>query len=323
VPRTLLVTGGSGFVGGHVLAAALAGGWRAINADLVEVGGVQGIEFCPLDITDGCSVSSLIGAARPDAIIHLAAIGDVDQSERDPRVAWRVNAEGTANIARAASDVGARLLFISTSTVFDGQSGCYREDDPPHPINIYGRSKVAAEQAVKALCPSALIVRISMAYGYPRTGGASFLTRVEEKLRAAETTVQPSDEFRTPIDVLSLADGLVEIAGTDISGVLHLGPRERISRYDFALKIARRLGADASLVVDRRGETLPDRAPRPKDVSFNTELAHRLVRTPLLRTDEGLDRVMGAAFTGPGADIQSDSTRAWRQGYPGQTTEAQ
>jgi dTDP-4-dehydrorhamnose reductase len=262
-----------------------------INADRVEAAPIEGAKFRSLDITDGAAAAA-IGDLRPDAIIHCAAIGDVDESERDPQLAWRVNVDGTANIANAAAGVKARLLFISTSTVFDGRTGGYSEDDPPNPVNVYGRTKVAAEHAVRVLYPPALIVRISMAYGYPRTGGASFLTRVVERLSAGQPTNQPADEFRTPADVLTLAEALVELAGMDMSGLLHLGPRERISRYDFAVKIARRLGADPSLVTDVRGEELSGRAPRPKDVWFNTDRARGLLRTPLLNTDDGLARVM-------------------------------
>lgn len=293
ITRSLLVTGGSGFVGGNVLAAGAASGWRVVNADRQSGAAVEGVEFRYLDIADEGAVNTVVSDARPHAIIHCAAIGDVDQSERDPDLAWRVNVNGTANSARAAAQAGARLIFISTSTIFDGQSGRYREEDPPNPINAYGRTKVAAEHAVRVLCPPALIVRISMAYGYPRTGGASFLTRVEEKLRAGEPTDQPADEFRTPIDVLTCADALVELAGMDVDGVLHLGPRERISRYDFAVKVAQRCKADAALVRDSRAGALPGRAPRPKDVSFNTDRAHALLRTPLLDPDAGLARVMG------------------------------
>jgi dTDP-4-dehydrorhamnose reductase len=290
--KSLLVTGGSGFVGGHVLAAGAAAGWRVINADRQSGAAVEGVEFRQTDIANEAAVNSVVAAARPYAIIHCAAIGDVDQSERDPDLAWRVNVNGTANIARAAAGVQAHLVFISTSTIFDGRNGRYREDDPPNPINVYGRTKVAAEHAVRVLRPPALIVRVSMAYGYPRTGGASFLTRVEEKLRAGEPTDQPADEFRTPIDVLTCADALIELAGGTAGGILHLGPRERISRYDFAVKVAQRLGADSSLVRDNRAEALPGRAPRPKDVSFNTDRAHAVLRTPPLDPEAGLARVM-------------------------------
>ena len=291
MPKILLVTGGSGFIGGHVLAGALAAGWRVVNADRIQVAPIEGIEFRGLDITDEAAVAAVTADVRPGAVIHCAAIGDIDQSERDPQQAWRVNVDGAANIARAAAQAGARLIFISTSTVFDGRTGRYSEDDPPSPVNVYGRTKVAAEHAVRVLCPPALIVRISMAYGYPRTGGASFLTRVEEKLRAGQPTNQPADEFRTPTDVLTLADALIELVDMEMSGLLHLGPRERISRHEFALKIARRLGFDPSLVKDVRGQELSGRAPRPKDVSFNTDRAHALLRTRLLETDDGLARV--------------------------------
>jgi dTDP-4-dehydrorhamnose reductase len=288
----LVATGGSGFVGGQVAAAALAAGWRVVNADLDEAP-LQRLEFLRLEITDAGAVSRAIVNARPDAIIHCAALADIDQAEHNPDLAWRVNVTGTENIARAAAESGARLIALSTSTIFDGERGAYTESDPPNPINVYGRTKVAAEQAVAASGARALVARISMAYGYPRTGGASFLTRVIEKLRRGEKTQQPSDEFRTPLDVLTAADTLLELAAADIFGVLHLGGAERISRYHFALKIARRLGADPALVEDTAGREVPGRAPRPKDVSFRTDRGRALLRTPVLDVDAGLARVMG------------------------------
>jgi dTDP-4-dehydrorhamnose reductase len=294
VPGVLLVTGGSGFVGGHVLAAGLAAHWSVVNLDLAEAAPVDRVEFRACNIVHEDETLELVASISPDAVIHCAAIGDVDKSERDPDLAWRVNVDGTANIARACAHGSARLVFVSTSTIFDGASGRYSEEDPPNPINVYGRTKVAAEHAVRVLHPSSLITRISMAYGYPRTGGASFLTRVEETLLAGEPTSQPADEFRTPTDVVTLAEALVELAGMDTPGVLNIGPRERISRHDFAVKIARRLGADPALVQDRQGKSLPGRAPRPKDVSFNTDRAHELLHIRLLGPDDGLARVMGS-----------------------------
>lgn len=291
--RVLLVTGGSGFIGGHVVAAALAAGWSAVNADWQEVAPIAGADFRAVDIANGQAVERLVAELRPRAIVHCAAMGDVDQAEREPHQAWRANVDGTANIARAAAKADARLVFISTSTVFDGCAGGYREDDPPNPVNVYGRTKTAAEHAVRVLCPLGLTARISMAYGRPRTGGASFLTRVEQNLRRGHPTDQPADEFRTPIDVITCAQALVELAGIQVAGILHLGPRERISRYDLAAKIARRLEADPTLVRDRRAEALPGRAPRPKDVSLNTDRAQALLRTKLLNSDDGLARVMG------------------------------
>jgi len=292
VSRCMVVTGGSGFVGGHVAAAALAAGWRVVNADLADVGPLDGVEFLALDITDADAVSRAVAGAKPDAIIHCAAIGDVDAAERAPELAQRVNVAGTDNLARAAAQAGARLIALSTSTIFDGVRGGYAEDDRPNPINVYGRTKVAAEEAVARSAPASLIVRISMAYGCPRTGGASFLTRVVEKLRAGEPTHQPSDEFRTPVDVLTAADALLELAASDVAGILHVGGAERISRFDMAVRVARRLGADTALVVDTSGQSVPGRAPRPKDVSFNTDRARALLRTPLLDVDPGLARAM-------------------------------
>ncbi len=114
--KTLLVTGGSGFIGGQVLAAALAGGWKVVNGDRIEAAPMADVEFRELDITDEAAVSALLGAVNPQAVIHCAAIGDVDQSQNNPPVAWRVN--GNRDVPATERATGETAVGHSTPPAF-------------------------------------------------------------------------------------------------------------------------------------------------------------------------------------------------------------
>src|SRR5581483_5276147 len=104
-----------------------------------------------LDVTDQRAVTAALAASRPAVVIHAAAMADVDACEREPERAEAVNARGTAHVADACASLGARLIYVSTDYVFDGEAGPYREDDPPQPLSVYGRTKLAGERAAAAL----------------------------------------------------------------------------------------------------------------------------------------------------------------------------
>src|SRR5579864_5281488 len=144
-PR-LLILGSNGFVGGW-LAHLAPGVFDLLQPD------------SRIDITDSAACDAAIQRLRPNVVALLAAVSDIDRCERDPALAEAVNITGAGNVARACRDAGARLMFASTGAVFDGTKSGYTEDDPPCPVNVYGRTKALAEQAVASTMPDAAIVR--------------------------------------------------------------------------------------------------------------------------------------------------------------------
>ena len=166
--------------------------------------------------------------------------------------------DGTAHVANAAVAHGARLLHLSTDVVFDGRAGRpYREPDPLCPVSDYGRAKAAAEHLVRTIAPGALIVRTSLIYGGP-DGPAS----PHEDAAHDPTATFYEDEVRCPVQVGDLADALVELAGGDISGVLHVAGPEAVSRHQFA-----------ELIAGRPVRHAPAPAGRPLDCRLDTSRA--------------------------------------------------
>lgn len=289
--KRLLVTGASGFLGGHVAHLA-TGGWRVYGLWHRQRLALPGVEAVSLDLRDGATTRRMLDVVRPHVVVHCAALTDLDYCETHPDEARLVNVESTRAVARWCGENGARLVFVSSDMVFDGKRGLYRETDDTKPINIYGKTKVEGERIVSTLCSNHLIARAALIYGRPRTAGSSFSTWIEQRLLAGEPVPLFYDQYRTPVLVLDLAAALLELCTMNHVGVLHLAGPERVDRYTFGSCLARTLGYNAALLLKRRITDGPTVAPRPQDVSLDTTLARALLATRLHGVEEGLRRMV-------------------------------
>jgi dTDP-4-dehydrorhamnose reductase len=246
----LLVTGGSGYLGSELLRRSDAVGLASADAD----------------VRDAEAVDRAIAQHRPHAVIHTAY-------RQDPLGAWSINVDGSQNVARTAFRLAARLVHVSTDVVFGGRLGRpYAETDPPDPVTDYGRSKEAAEAAVRAEHPKALIVRTSLIYGGP--------TPSKHELAARDpANVFFTNELRSPIQVGDLADALLELARLELDGILHVAGADGVSRCEFARLIARR---------DVRCAPAPP--TRPLDCRLDSTRAQSLLATRL----RGVHEVLGS-----------------------------
>ena len=227
--------------------------------------GAELIRRCPsatserVEIRDADAVSALLARLRPQVVIHTAYRQDGDG-------AWEVTVEGAENVARAASQVGARLVHLSTDVVFDGRKGSpYVEEDAPCPVTDYGRAKAEAEERVRAAHPRALVVRTSLI-----VGGPGFAPSKHEHVAVDPTATFYEDEIRCPIQVGDLAGALLELVALDLSGVLHVAGADAVSRAELAELIARR--------AVRRA---PAPLGRPLDCALDSSRARTLLRTEL------------------------------------------
>ncbi len=274
-------------MGGHVAARAI-GKWRVYGTWHYHPFRLPGVEAVQVDLQDQRATRRLLQALSAEAIIHCAALTDLDYCQTHAEQARVANVEATGHLAQWCGEHGTRLVFVSSDMVFDGSRGWYSETDATNPINVYGETKVEAEALVRAHCASHVIARSALIYGRPRTGGSSFSTWIEKRLISGQPIPLFVDQFRTPILVSDLAQALLELAAHSWVGVIHLGGPERVDRFTFGRRLARASGFSELLLQRRRMNDHRQLAPRPLDVSLRTDLARALLSTPLHGIDEGL-----------------------------------
>ncbi len=252
----VVVTGSTGLVGREVVAAATARGW--------EVTGLARSEARPCDLTDRAAVDEAVAGARPDLIVHCAALADVDRCEREPEEAHRQNVDATAHVAAAADRAGAHLVHISTDYVFDGTAHTpYDVDDPTGPIQEYGRSKLAAEATVEATAgPAATIVRTSWVSG---AHGRSTVRTIIEAADAGRPLRFITDQVGQPTVATDLADRLLALGEARTGGIVHVSAVGPMSWFELARTVLAAAGRDPDVVQPvSLAETVADRpAPRP------------------------------------------------------------
>jgi len=257
--RRVLVTGASGQLGAYLLREL-----RREDCDVTAWNGTRGV-----DLGDEAAVSAAFRAARPDVVLHAAAMARIADCHRDPPRARRVNTDGTAALARLAAESGARLVFVSTDLVFDGEKPPYREGDAVGPLSVYGRTKADAEAAVLA-APRAVVVRVSLLFGPSLNGRPSFFDEQVAGLRSGKPVTLFADEWRTPLDLATAARALLAAARSDCTGLLHLGGPERLSRLEMGRRLAAHLGADAAAIRAGRRDEVPAPESRPRDTSLDS-----------------------------------------------------
>jgi len=228
----------------------------------------QAVSF---NLEDNKGIYDLMERIKPEVIIHSAALTDVDLCEREKDLAYRTNVEGTKTLAQAAEKAGSFLIYISTDYIFDGSRGMYREDDRADPVNYYGYTKLQGEQFCRGC-----IARTCVTYGSrPASGKVNFALWLINSLKSGQNIRVVRDQFITPTLNTNLARMVLEIADKRLYGVYHLAGATRISRYDFALELARKFDLDHSLILPSRMKDLKWTARRPMDSSLDTSKAKR------------------------------------------------
>ncbi|MEX2287779.1 MAG: NAD(P)-dependent oxidoreductase [Planctomycetaceae bacterium] len=296
--KRLLVTGYGGFVAGSVVKQA-SDEWdiTAISRSPVANGRAD-VNSVQLDLRERSVLQDVFEGIRPHAVIHAAAMANIDHCQSHPDEAEAVNVGVTKQLVRLCRDHGTKMVFCSTDTVFDGANGMYTEKDEPHPLNVYAETKVRAEQIVRGGLDDAVIARLSLVMGFYLIGaGNSFLARMIADFKAGKPNQLPANEIRTPIDVITLGRALLELAGGKFTGIVHLAGNTRLNRHEMACRIAQRLGFAQELAVATDSNAMTGRAPRPNDASLDNALARQILKTPMRSFDDGLELVLTTAET--------------------------
>jgi len=265
----VVVTGASGQIGSYLQAPLLKAGWYVIPWSGGSRGDWGTTRLAPVDLTDASAVDRAISEADPALILHTAAVSAAEQVFKDPERGHAINVDATRRLASWCRDNGRRIVFTSTDMVFDGARSWYAEGDELNPILAYGRTKRDAEAEI-VRTPGGVVARLSLLYGPTQCGRDGFYDRAVSALHEGRKQTYFHDEYRTPLDYRTAAEALAAIAGSDFEGVVHVGGRERVSRFEFMSRVARVLGLDEPLVAPNSRAEAVFAEPRPADLSLDT-----------------------------------------------------
>ncbi|WP_066315167.1 dTDP-4-dehydrorhamnose reductase [Bacillus sp. FJAT-29814] len=246
----VIVTGAAGQLGQDVLLELERKNHQAIGTDRAD-----------LDITIEGDVQAFIAEVKPDVILHCAAYTNVDAAEEDEETAYRVNGLGTKNLALAAKQIGAKMLYISTDYVFDGTgTDPYEVDDPTKPLGAYGRTKLAGEEFVQELLEQFFIVRTAWVFG---AHGHNFVKTMLRLGKERGEVGVVHDQVGSPTYTVDLAKFMVELMETEKYGIYHATNSGVCSWYEFAVEIFKQAGLNVK-VNPLTTEQFPRPAERPK-----------------------------------------------------------
>jgi dTDP-4-dehydrorhamnose reductase len=272
--KRLLVTGASGFLGWNICGLAQSD-WTVFGTCFSHKVRTHGVGMLTADLRSYRELKRVFDEARPDAVIHAAALSNPNICQANPTDSHRINVDLSINIAGLCADSHVHCLFTSSDLVFDGRNPPYSEKDPVSPINFYGEHKVMAEEGMLERNPQTIICRMPLMFGNSGPAAESFIQPMLKTLKDGGELKLFTDEFRTPISARVAVQGLF-LALARAVGILHLGGSERISRYDFGVLMMKCLGIRSGRLVPSRQQDFVMRAPRPPDVSLDNSRAVEL-----------------------------------------------
>lgn len=292
----LLITGASGLLGSNLILtySDQFEVFAAYHQNPLETDRALCLQ---LDLTQLEQVMTVVQCLKPHWIIHCAAVTNVDYCELHPDQAWLVNVAATRNIAVAANSVKARLIYISTDSVFDGERGYYCEEDPPNPLNVYARTKLAGEEIVREISSNNLAIRTNI-YGWNMQDKYCLAEWALDRLEKGVPINGFCDVYFSPILVNDLASIVLEMIKLEVSGVYHIGGAQRCSKYQFLRNLAAVFDLDPNLVQPSSVSESNLTARRPLDTSLCVCKVSRDLRVGMPGIMQGLHRFRSLRDTG-------------------------
>jgi len=270
-----LVTGSSGLIGTQ-LVSDLDKINQTVYSCYSDSLPLKGIPI-HLDLLNLDEITSVFEKIKPDVVIHLAALTDVELCESNPKLAYMINTIATEKIAKESEKHGCFLIYISTDYVFDGKNGLYDEKNSTNPLNEYAKTKLSGEKAIEGCNAKWSILRTSTPFGNHPTK-KTFPKWIIENLKSKKTLNVVEDQFTSPTYVPNLSKMILEISTTNLEGLLHLSGSTRISRYEFAKLISEYLDLDISLLKPIKMEKISWKAKRPYDSSLDISKAISILK---------------------------------------------
>jgi|WetSurMetagenome_2_1015567.scaffolds.fasta_scaffold04866_6 dTDP-4-dehydrorhamnose reductase len=288
----IVVTGSSGLLGFRVMEVLCqtesARGLYHRRKPLAEFG-----QWVRVDLRDRVGTYRVLDDLRPSTIIHCAAYSDPVYCEHHPQEAHSLNLGAALYVAEWASRNACFLVHLSTDLVFDGRRGNYREEDAPHPISVYGWTKLAAELAVRGSKAPYAVVRTSLIYGKSMRGDRGADEKLVLSWEEGRATPLFVNEYRNPTPVGELAQVIIEIARRKGTGIWHVAGAECVSRFELGVKVAKIFGYSEDLLIPRTIEELPCIPPRTPNTTLNIDKIRQRLDFPFAPIETNLRREHG------------------------------
>lgn len=246
--------------------------------------------FARGDLLDAHFVDRLLHEIKPDIIINTVSLVNIEKCEENPKLAGLLTVKTAENVAKSAQRTGARLIYISTDHLFDGNKSYYSEEDKPEPVNVYGRVKLEAESITMNLHSDAVIVRTNF-YGWsPINHAPTFGEWVFNSLKQGTAIKLFTDYYFTPIEATCLAEALEKVTNSEFAGTVNIAGSQRCSKYEFGVALADIFHLNPELIAEGKIEATSFKVRRQKDLSLSTEKFKRIFNHNLPDLREGLRR---------------------------------
>jgi len=300
--KTVLITGGSGL---------LALNWALATRDQYSVTlglhkrkiSLAGVETRQIDLESVDHLIREFETVRPQSVIHTAGLTNVEECEARPDLARHVNVDLAANVAQACAKLGLSLVHISTDHLFAGDIPLVDEMQPAAPRNVYGRTKAEAEVRVLEAHAGALVIRTNF-YGWGPSYRCSFSDVIVGALRSGKELTLFKDVFYTPILIETAAQAVHDLIGLKANGIFHVVGGERISKYEFGLKITEGFSLAPGVIKPGFLADRPELVRRPQDMSLSNQKVCRLLGRKLGGITEHIARLLQQEQTGVAKEIQ-------------------
>jgi dTDP-4-dehydrorhamnose reductase len=284
----ILVTGASGLLGLNLSLMAMEN-HSIVGVDRSKLVGTP-FELIKADLLDPEVEHRILDTVKPDAVIHTAALANLEDCEAQPETARLLNEELPGELAEACAQRGIHMVHLSTDAVFDGtKDGIYTEQDIPNPQGVYARTKLQSERNVLSANPAATVVRVNF-FGWSLSGTRSLPEFFLNNLSAGKSAQGFTDVFFCPLFVGDLADLLLKIVAHRLGGILHVVGSESLSKYEFGLRVARRFGYNERLISPVSVEESTLTAPRSHNLRLSVHKLSTALGEPIPGFSTGLDK---------------------------------
>ncbi|MBD2013134.1 NAD(P)-dependent oxidoreductase [Microcoleus sp. FACHB-53] len=282
--KKLLVTGASGFLGWNLCQLAKQE-WDIYGTSFSHTVEISDITLLKVDLIDFEELKRIFQEIQPDAVIHTAAQSSPNVCQSNPEESHAINVTASCNLAGLCADYSIPCAFTSTDLVFNGLNPPYKETDSVSPVNLYGEQKVMAEEGMLERYPMTAICRMPLMFGVAAPPAQSFMQPFIQTLRERKELSLFTDEFRTPASGTTAAKGLL-LALEKVNGRIHLGGKERMSRYEFGRLLVKVFELPSEGLKGCRQADVKMAASRPPDVSLDSAKAFNLGYAPLSLREE-------------------------------------